>query len=455
MKYLKSILLLAASLVLILQKSEEARGAETNNSDRVVVMISVDGLAGFYLDDPKAEMPNIRALAAEGARAAGMKASTPSVTWPNHTTLVTGVTPAIHGVVGNNYYDRSARRTVTLIWDPTFDKDEIVKVPTIYDMAKSNGLKTAAIRWPASRNAKSLDWTIPDSRWGSMTKKYSTPSLIDEVRKAGIFSAKENAADEIDDETCVHIFNLILEKHRPQLALLHLLDVDHTQHSKGPRSAGAYAAIKTADAQVGEVWEELKRDFPGKATLFVVSDHGFSPIKKIILPNVILRQAGLTRENSPDNPIQIVSQGGSALVYVLDEARRKMLLQKSAQAFRQVSEIADIVGTEHLKDYGMAVPKNDPHAPDMILFAKQGYVFGDTAAGELAFEDKPERLGSHGHNPALPDLHATFVAWGAGIKTGVRLGEIENTRVAPTLAKLLGVSLPNVKSRPLTKILKK
>src|SRR4051794_31294149 len=71
-------------------------------SDRIVVMISVDGLAGFYLDDAKAEMPNLRALMAGGA-GARMTASNPTVTWPNHTTLVTGVTPARHGVVGNNY----------------------------------------------------------------------------------------------------------------------------------------------------------------------------------------------------------------------------------------------------------------------------------------------------------------------------------------------------------------
>src|SRR5436190_4508135 len=110
-------------------------------SDRIVVMISVDGLAGYYLDDPKAEMPTIRALAAEGARASLMKASTPTVTWPNHTTLVTGVNPARHGVLGNNYFDRKTGKAVRLISDPVYDKDQIVKVPTIYDLAKEKGFK--------------------------------------------------------------------------------------------------------------------------------------------------------------------------------------------------------------------------------------------------------------------------------------------------------------------------
>ena len=96
---------------------------EAASADRVVVMISVDGLAAYYLDDPKAEMPTLRKLAAEGARAAMMKASTPTVTWPNHTTLVTGDNPARHGVVGNNYFDRATGQRVVLISDPVYDKD--------------------------------------------------------------------------------------------------------------------------------------------------------------------------------------------------------------------------------------------------------------------------------------------------------------------------------------------
>src|SRR6476620_10311096 len=96
-------------------------------AERIVVLISVDGLAHYYFDDPKAEMPTIRQLAAEGARAEKMKCSMPTVTWPNHTTLVTGVHPAKHGVIGNNYFDRTKGEAVPLIPDPLFNKEEIVK----------------------------------------------------------------------------------------------------------------------------------------------------------------------------------------------------------------------------------------------------------------------------------------------------------------------------------------
>jgi predicted AlkP superfamily pyrophosphatase or phosphodiesterase len=437
----------------------ESKVSPSVQSDRIVVMISVDGLAGYYLDDPKAEMPTIRALAAGGARASCMKASTPTVTWPNHTTLVTGVNPAKHGVVGNNYLDRATGKKVVLITDPVYDKDEIVKVPTIYDLAKAQGLKTAAIRWPATRNAKTLDWTIPDVASPELYKKYTTPALLSECEAAGLKIVKEEAAKGVDmkpeDETCTRAFNLILKNDRPNLALLHLVNVDHTEHLKGPKSEDAYTAVKAADDQVREVWEELKRDYPGKATLFVVSDHGFSPINKILLPNVILRKVGLldSAKKNADGAVQMVPQGGAAFIYIKDEANRSEIIKRITKAFHGMEGVSKVVGPKESKDYGVADPKKDPHAPDMILFAEEGNAFGDTAAGDLPFEEKPERKGSHGHDPNLPDLHATFVAWGARIKEGVKLDEISNTSVAPTIAQLMGLKIPDADGKPLKKIL--
>ncbi len=426
-------------------------------------MISVDGLSAYYLDDPKAEMPTIRALAADGARASMMKASTPTVTWPNHTTLVTGVNPAKHGVIGNNYFDRASRKKVTLISDPVYDKDEIVKVPTIYDLANAAGMKTAGIRWPATRNAKTLDWGIPDVINTNLLRKYTTPTLLAESEKAGIdifadekTEAGSGSSPKPTDENCVRVFNFILHEHRPSLALLHVIDVDHTEHLKGPKSPEAYEAVKAADERVKEVWEELKRDFPGKATLLVVSDHGFSPIKRMILPNVILRKAGLVEAGAgkgTTRSVQIVTQGGSAFVYVLDEAHRSEIIEKIKKALHGLEGVTRIAEPKDFKEFGVANPKDDPHAPDLILFAEEGCNFGDTAAGELPFNDKPERKGSHGHDANLPDLHATFVAWGAGIKRGARLGEISNVDVAPTIAKLLGLSIPNAEGKPLKAIL--
>jgi predicted AlkP superfamily pyrophosphatase or phosphodiesterase len=428
-------------------------------ADRVVVMISVDGLCGYYLDDPKAEMPTIRQLAADGVRASSMKASTPTVTWPNHTTLVTGVSPGRHGVMANNYLDRKTRKTVTLLWDPLYDKDEVVKTPTIYDLAKKAELVTAAVRWPATRNAHTIDWNSPDVGTNDLVRGMTTPALLAECKAAG-FVIDDNGGPSDprgrpfhpQDEMWTHILVNILRDHRPNLALLHTVKVDHVEHYNGPQTREAYAAIKEADDQVRQVWDELQKDFPGKATLLVVSDHGFSPIRRAILPNVVLRDLGLVEEKKgkvTGGPVAWVSQGGSAYLYVLDDGRRAEIVDKVKQAFAGVEGISKVIGVESFPEYGVADPQIDPRSPDLILFSALGYNFGDTAAGTLPFDDKPERKGSHGHDAGLPELHATFVACGSGIRRGVNLGEISNESVAPTIARLLGIEMPNVDGKPL------
>ena len=457
MKFCKSLILSLFLFALV-----TARAQTVPAIDRAVVMVSIDGLAAFYFDDPKAEMPNIRALAAQGVKANSMKAVAPTVTWPNHTTLVTGVTPAKHGVVGNNYFDRTKRELVTLIFDPVLDKDQIVKVPTIYDVAKASGLKTVGINWPGSRNAKSLDWTIPEVHKLDLYRKYTTPALLKECQENGfsvldeVFVGNARAEEGKSDAVYTRVLNLMLNKHRPNLAILHLGNVDHVQHDKGPRSAEAYQAIKEADAEIGEIWKNLQRNFAGRATLFVVSDHGFSPIKSIILPNIVLRQTGLVEvkdKKITGGSVRLVVQGGAAMLYVLDEGNRNEIVRKLEKAFRGENGVAKVVGPKDLNKYGVGNPKDDPNAPDVMLFAKEGFTFGDTAAGDIPFNEKPERLGSHGHDPNLSHLHASFVAWGAGIKSGARLGNIENTEVAPTIAKLLDLDLRNTEGKPLTKIL--
>jgi predicted AlkP superfamily pyrophosphatase or phosphodiesterase len=439
------------------QQLKPTRGPDENG---VVVIISVDGLAAFYFNDPKADMPNLRAMASEGARASGMRAVTPTVTWPNHTSIVTGVMPGRHGVLGNNCFDRTTNQRVQFIADPNFNQHELLKVPTIYDLAHDAGMKTAALRWPASRGAKTLDWTAPDVWSVSLMRKYTTPSLMAECKEAGIHLDGTDRPPQPEDRmppgidgTMTRAFNLILQKHRPRLALLHLTMVDHLQHDHGPQTPKAYEAIREADAQVGEVWEELKRDYPDNATLIIVSDHGFSPIRRMILPNVILRDAGLidvrgTRIVGGD--VQIVAQGGSALVYITPrEGSKKEIIERITKALKGHDGIARIVGPGELKEIGMPDPARDPRGPDMVLYAPMGYVFGDTAAGSLAYAEKPERLGSHGHDPTYPALHATFLAWGAGVSRGTVLPEISNTDVAPTVAAMLGISMTNVDGKVL------
>jgi len=455
-RHVASRLCLAIVFPLLLAIPAVLRAADPAKHARTVVMVSVDGLAAFYMDDPKADMPTIRALAEAGAWAP-MQASAPTVTWPNHTNLVTGVTSAKHGVVGNEYFDREQKKSVPLILDPFFDKEEIIRVPTIYDVAHGAGMKTAGIRWPASRNAKTLDWGMPEVGSNKQLHEFTTPELVAECKAAGIWADGEKVrsgsreVEIVSDDASARVFHHILRTHRPNLALLHLIHVDHMEHVHGPRSPEAYEAIHHADLQVREIWDILKRDYPDTATLLVVSDHGFAPIEHVILPNVVLRDLGLVQvegDQVVDGTVRIVIQGGALFVYVLDDDKRGEIIAQVRKAFEAVPGIGKIAGPDELKDHGVASPADDPHAPDMILFAAEGFSYSDKASGSKVVIDDTPIKGTHGHDEHLPNLQATFVAWGAGIKPGSRPGLIKNIDVAPTIAELLGLNMQSASGKP-------
>src|SRR3954464_3399545 len=132
-------------------------------SDRHVVVVCIDGFAAYLLDDPKAPVPTLRKLAKEGAVAeGGMKVSNPSITWPNHTTLVSGVRPEKHGVLANGVLVRGAPGVAVYV-EPKKDKQDLVRVPTLFDLAHAQGFTTADVNWPCTRGAKTLDDSFPDA----------------------------------------------------------------------------------------------------------------------------------------------------------------------------------------------------------------------------------------------------------------------------------------------------
>ncbi|NBV85261.1 MAG: alkaline phosphatase family protein [Verrucomicrobia bacterium] len=454
---------LAASLLLSSFLPLAAQ-VQSQPSDRIVVLISVDGLAHYYFDDPKAEMPTIRRLAAEGARADKMKCSMPTVTWPNHTTLVTGVHPAKHGVIGNSYFNRTTGSIVSLLPDPLFNKEEIVHSPTIYDVAKQGGLKTAAIIWPASRGAETLDWTVPDVATNALFQQYGTQTLFPEFKEVGIPYEKQEdwckgGNGNERDVMYVQMLNHVIRKHRPNLALIHLVELDHVEHAKGPQTPEVYETVKFEDERVREIWEELQKSFPGKATLIVTSDHGFFPYQQQIQPNVVLNKQGLlTAEGKKitGGQVRAVSQGGSSFVYILDQANREKLLEQLAADFKKIEGVDLVIRPAEFEKYGLAHPKENAQMADLVLTAKSGYSFSDSLSGDLPVTPKSEEVrGAHGFDPNQLGMYGTFVAWGAGVQPGAKLGDIANTDVAPTVTSILGLKMPPTDGAVLNKVLAK
>src|SRR5947209_13809704 len=129
--------------------------------DRMVVVISLDGFPAYDLEDPKLPIPTLRQFMKAGSWAKRMQPVNPTVTWPNHTTMVTGLFPRDHGLLFNGTLVRS-EEPLTVKIDPNIDKERMVHTRTLYDIAQQAGLTTAQVDWVAINNAPTINWAFPE-----------------------------------------------------------------------------------------------------------------------------------------------------------------------------------------------------------------------------------------------------------------------------------------------------
>ena len=146
------------------------------------MLISLDGFPSWALDDPYLPVPTLRRLAARGAVARGMRPVNPTVTWPNHTTLITGVTPAKHGVLFNGLLKRDPGVPPRV--EPWLPRDEMVRVKTLYDIAHARGMTTAQVDWVAIQAAPTVTWEFPE-------RPAPDGLIAQELVKAGVLSQAE------------------------------------------------------------------------------------------------------------------------------------------------------------------------------------------------------------------------------------------------------------------------
>lgn len=431
-------------------------GAE-DFKDRHVVVICIDGLPAYMFDDPNASMPTIRSLAASGSRSKGMLTSNPSVTWPNHTSLTTGVRPEQHGVLFNGVLERTGLGLPVKV-NPRKEKAELVQVPTIYDVLHEKGLTTAAINWPCTRNCATIADNFPDV---PESFDHTTPRLIAEMKQEGIVTDEEiqnfsklsgTVRDRIWTQTVCHV----IRARKPNLVLFHPLNLDSTHHKYGPQTSAGYTAVAFADTLVRDVVHAIDQaGIRKQTTILIVSDHGFMAIPKTLQPNVVLRQAGmLTVEGTQvaTARAQVIPEGGIGMVYLTVPDKIAEDKQKVIEMFRDREGIAAILTPDEFEKHGLPHPKDYTQMADLILVAKDGYGINATATGDDDVITSEATLGTHGFLSTNPKMNATFIATGNGIQSGVTMDSMENIDVTPSIAKLLGVEL-KATGKPLTQIL--
>jgi hypothetical protein len=370
-----------------------------------LVVISVDGLDNRYLadaDQMRLRIPNLRKLMREGEYSQGVIGVFPTITWPSHTTLITGADPVVHGILGN--------------WRPPGDRYldySQIKVPTLLGAAHAAGLKTATITWPVTVGAP-CDFNLPEyfekRQGGSMDtraveKKSQPADLVERISREYPSFPQEW----MDDRTRTLAAIYLLRREHPDLLLIHLVDLDSEEHENAPFTREANAILERTDELIGIILEEL----PHGSALAVVSDHGFERVDKMV--------------NIKSLAPNVIAAGG---VVVAPDAA-------SADALRRLrADPQNGIGREIPPEEYSNFPSNLPQHPAAAFESADHVMFSFAPAKELV--SKPQEIGNHGHWPMR--YRSVFILWGPSIPHE-QLPEFSIKEIAGRLASVIGVRI--------------
>ncbi|WP_321473697.1 ectonucleotide pyrophosphatase/phosphodiesterase [uncultured Paludibaculum sp.] len=419
-------------------------------ADPRVVLISVDGLKAETLRDSSKlglKIPNLTEMRDKGAVSAGLTGVFPTVTYPSHTTMMTGLQPAEHGILGNNLFDPERRTNGAWYWF-----SELIRKPTLWDAAKAAGKTVGAIAWPVTVGAR-IDYNVPEYAvfHGEdsllLQRSISSPGLYAEMEKAlgtNVWDAPQTDALRAAQAA------YILRTHKPQLMLIHLIDLDHEEHGFGPGSPQAHHALEEIDKAIGTIRAAVREAGVESSTRWViVSDHGFWPVSQAFHAQAFLSSLGLTAPEDKPTAWRVAAyaNGGSVAFVVRDpndtEAQQLVLAALNTLQPNErwgIDQALDRTRLAEHKSYSNAFA---------AISLRRGFTSGGNRTGPWVTSSGATR-GMHGFLPGPSELDCTFVAYGPGIAAR-QLPHGQLADVASTASTLLGVSLPESKGRDLLK----
>lgn len=367
-----------------------------------VVLVSFDGFRHDYAERWAA--PTFARVAREGARAEALVPAFPTKTFPNHYTLVTGMYPGHHGLVGNELFDPR--------WDAWYAMRDSMAVrdarwyggEPLWVTAERQGVRAASFFWPGSEAAIG---GVRPTYWKRFDDRFPNAARVDTV-----LSWLSRPAGE-----------------RPHFITLYFSDVDHAGHDAGPDAPETAAAVARVDSLLARLIDGVQALPVGdRVNVVVVSDHGMTavrPAENTLYLDEILALDGVDVVAS-GNYAQFFFRGDTAR----REAVRATLLERLPQA--RVYRTAEIPERFHLAQ--------SPRAGDLLVVMEAPWEVRRrrrSGGGEMAGGSGVR--GSHGYDPANPDMHGILYGWGPAFRPGGRVGRVENVHVYPLVAQILGL----------------
>jgi predicted AlkP superfamily pyrophosphatase or phosphodiesterase len=421
-----------------------------------VLMISIDGMRPDYVTKAQEHglhVPNLARFVTDGTYAEGVVGVVPTLTYPSHTTLVTGVTPAVHGITSNTTFDPLFKNQVGWFWYADMEKSE-----TLWQAAHERGIVTANLNWPVTVDAPGIDFNLPEY-WRASTpddqdllRALARPLGFQQKLEAteGTFVDGNNTSIEGDAIRTKYAIAMI-RQHHPGFFTIHLSSLDETEHETSPFSAASNKNMETLDGMIGELRDAALAANPNTEVV-IVSDHGF--VRTDYRVNLFgpLLKAGLITIGGP-GPLGTPSftswkatlwpAGGVAAVMLHDPNDRASL--------ETIMKVLNDLAADPANGILRIVPAEELHAlggfpqAQALVVLKDDYQLGYAFSGPIV--TPAPSTGMHGYLPSDPEMRAAFLVLGKGIARGRDLGVIDMRQIAPTVGALLGVRLPGAEMK--------
>jgi predicted AlkP superfamily pyrophosphatase or phosphodiesterase len=377
----------------------EARGAPPAvvAAPGPVILVSIDGFRADYLQ--RGITPAIAALAADGVRSTGMRPSYPSLTFPNHYTLVTGRRPDHHGIVDNTMEDPQIPGVTFSLGNAAAVKDRRWwdDAEPLWVTAQKQGVNSGTMFWPGSE--ADIHGVRP-KHFLAYDKKMAGDARVDQVLAWLDLPPGE----------------------RPRFITLYFDKVDTAGHDGGPDSEEVNAALRETDASIARLVEGLKaRNLYGATNLVIVADHGMaptSPDRQVFLDDI-----------APKDSFRMITGGTGATIVPTPgrEAEAARLVGRHPHATCWYK--AKIPARYHFGTHR--------RIPPIVCLAETRWL---VTTRERAAKGKQKPGGAHGFDPYSPEMAALFVGHGPAFRRGAVIGGFDNVAVYPLLARLIGVT---------------
>lgn len=366
----------------------------TQQGKPYVVLVSFDGMRAEYLR--RLDLPNFERVARGGVQSVGMIPVFPSKTFPNHFSIVTGLYPDHHGIVGNSFWDPQRGASYSLSDSLAVRDAAWYRGEPIWTTAERQGMVAASFFWPGSEAP--IGGTRP-----SIVKPYDS---------------KVPLRDRVD--SVLSWLELPAER-RPHVITLYMSDVDAAGHRGGPLSPAVDSAAARVDAALGRLLDGIDRQtIRDRVYVVLVSDHGMSetsPRWYVALDSLIDTVGVRITDAGPNVNLHV--QGGLARARVLrDSINRRM---RHGRAYVRGELPARL-------RYNV-----DPRIGDLVVVMDEHFTVGTAARAPK------ENGGTHGWDPSIQAMHAVFLVSGPGIAGGRTIPSFENIEIYPYLTEVLGL----------------